>query len=196
MLAEGASAVGVSWCLWAELGHSGNYCFFLLCNLCSNALKDLEGWIQTFTKDVQENSNSRILIFTILMNWWYKELWNENNFFDNWINNLFSEENKVPDHCLKLERWQGPPHINKITQYDIVLSSQGALCRFLRGSFIRRERTLCFHDWINGINKLTLKDIAASYCLILFICGGPCHLSRPKQCSEFEYLLQNLTVTL
>lgn len=28
-----------------------------------------------------------------------------------------SEENKVPEHCLKLERWWGPPHINKILFY-------------------------------------------------------------------------------
>ena len=25
---------------------------------------------------------------------------------------LLSEENKVPEHYLKLERWQGPPHLN------------------------------------------------------------------------------------
>ena len=33
------------------------------------------------------------------------------------VNKLFSEENKVPEHSLKLERWQGPPHIN--TQYKL-----------------------------------------------------------------------------
>ena len=27
-----------------------------------------------------------------------------------------------PEHCLKLERWQGPPHINKMKQYETVLS--------------------------------------------------------------------------
>ena len=27
-----------------------------------------------------------------------------------------------PEHCLKLERWQGPPHVNKVKQYEIVLS--------------------------------------------------------------------------
>ena len=28
----------------------------------------------------------------------------------NWINELFSDENKVPENSWKLERWQGPPH--------------------------------------------------------------------------------------
>ena len=23
------------------------------------------------------------------------------------------------EHCLKLERWQGPPHKNKVTQYEM-----------------------------------------------------------------------------
>ena len=31
----------------------------------------------------------------------------------NRINKLFSEDNKDPEHCLKLERWQGPPRVNK-----------------------------------------------------------------------------------
>ena len=45
-------------------------------------------------------------------------------FFHNWINKLLSEENKIPrtGSCLKLERWQGPPHINKVKQYETVWS--------------------------------------------------------------------------
>ena len=31
-------------------------------------------------------------------------------------------------YCLKLERWQGPPHINKVKQYEIVLSFRVSLC--------------------------------------------------------------------
>ena len=34
-------------------------------------------------------------------------------FFQQLNNKLLSEENKVPEHWLKPERWQGPPHINK-----------------------------------------------------------------------------------
>ena len=37
------------------------------------------------------------------------------------ITGLFSEENKVPGHCLKIERWQGPPHVDKVKQYGTVL---------------------------------------------------------------------------
>ena len=43
-------------------------------------------------------------------------------FFHNWINKLFSEVNKVPRTLLELESWQGQPHMNKIKQYEIVLS--------------------------------------------------------------------------
>ena len=32
--------------------------------------------------------------------------------FLRWINKLLSEENKIPEHCQRLDRWQGPPHIN------------------------------------------------------------------------------------
>ena len=39
-------------------------------------------------------------------------------FFHNLINKLFSEE---------LERWQGPPNINNVTQYEIVLSFKVSL---------------------------------------------------------------------
>ena len=32
-----------------------------------------------------------------------------------------------PEHCLKLERWQGPPHINKVKQCETVLSLKVSL---------------------------------------------------------------------
>ena len=37
-----------------------------------------------------------------------------------WINELFSEENKIAEHCWKLGRWQDPPHINKVKQYTVL----------------------------------------------------------------------------
>ena len=43
-------------------------------------------------------------------------------FFNNQINKLLSEENKVPEQSLKPERWQGQSHIDKVKQYEIVLS--------------------------------------------------------------------------
>ena len=39
-----------------------------------------------------------------------------------WINKLLSNEYNVPEHCLKLERWQGPPNIIKVEQHELVLS--------------------------------------------------------------------------
>ena len=49
----------------------------------------------------------------------------------------------------------------------------------------KEKNSICFHDWINWINKLTLKDF--SYCFNLFMFGGPCHLSdgilASKKCS-------------
>ena len=41
------------------------------------------------------------------------------HFVHNWMNKLLSEENLA--HCLKLERWPGPPHKNKVKQYEMVL---------------------------------------------------------------------------
>ena len=41
-------------------------------------------------------------------------------FLHQWINKLFSEKIRSPEHCLRLERWQGPPNINKVKQYNTV----------------------------------------------------------------------------
>ena len=32
--------------------------------------------------------------------------------------------------CLKLERWQGPPVINKVKQYETILSFLRSVCLF------------------------------------------------------------------
>ena len=47
--------------------------------------------------------------------------------FRNWINKMFSEQNKVREHGLKVGRWQGPPHINTVKWYDIVSSFKVSL---------------------------------------------------------------------
>ena len=44
-----------------------------------------------------------------------------------WANKLFLEENKIPQLCRKLERWQGPPHINNVKQYETVFSFKVSL---------------------------------------------------------------------
>ena len=58
-------------------------------------------------------------------------------FFFNWVNRLFSEENKLPEHCLKLESWQGPAQKAKVKQYEIVLSFNASL-------FIQTRRVCLF----------------------------------------------------
>ena len=49
--------------------------------------------------------------------------------------------------------------------------------------------TLCFHDWI----KLTLKD----HTFMLFMCGGPCHVSSFTQCSgDLTFLWEQLVYSV
>ena len=38
-------------------------------------------------------------------------------FFRNWIKKLFSEED---EQGLKLQSWQGPPHTDKVEQYEMM----------------------------------------------------------------------------
>ena len=63
-------------------------------------------------------------------------------FFHMWINKLFSEGNKVPDHCLKLKGWQGPPHMNKEKTRESLLSfvsSSYSVMKSKRVYFCRRK---------------------------------------------------------
>ena len=46
-------------------------------------------------------------------------VWQMMYFFHTLINKLFSEEIKIPEHCLKLEGWQGLPHINTVKLYKL-----------------------------------------------------------------------------
>ena len=52
----------------------------------------------------------------------------------NWINKLFKQENKAAEHSLKLERWRGPPHINKVKH------SKRSVCLFSH----ENEESVCF----------------------------------------------------
>ena len=51
--------------------------------------------------------------------------------FHKWINKLLPEENA--------ERWQGPPHINKVKQYEIVFSFKVSLFIHFIHSWTQRE---------------------------------------------------------
>ena len=37
---------------------------------------------------------------------------------------LFSDENKVTEYSLKLEKWQGPPHMNIMKQSETVFMAE------------------------------------------------------------------------
>ena len=70
----------------------------------------IKGLLCSFEEEIPtQNFNIYNLIEEIL----------QNVFFHQSINKLFSEENKFPKHYLKLEWWQGPPHINNVKQYEL-----------------------------------------------------------------------------
>ena len=47
---------------------------------------------------------------------------------------------KSPEHCLKLERWQGPPHVHKVKQHEIVR------CPFLRSVCLSSHESRVVED--------------------------------------------------
>lgn len=49
---------------------------------------------------------------------------------------------------------------------------------------------LCLHDWMNWMKTLILKDNTTPYCLTLFPCGGPCHLSSVSLISNNQCCYQ------
>ena len=55
------------------------------------------------------------------------------------------------------------------------MNIKGALCSF------GEETVIVSHDWVNKLNMR--KENMISYCLTLFTCGGPCHLSNLRQSS-------------
>ena len=67
---------------------------------------------------------------------------------------------------------------------------KGALCSFREDILIKRETDFFMPNLYKTnsfkcgkkpwINKLTLEGIIVSYCLILLICGGPCHVFSLK----------------
>ena len=54
-------------------------------------------------------------------------------------------QNKVPEHCVKPERWQGPPHINRLKQHKIVLSFKVSL--FIQSWEQREFAKLVWRYW-------------------------------------------------
>ena len=52
-----------------------------------------------------------------------------------------------PEHSLKRERWQGPPHINKVNQYEAVLSFKVSYVLSLY-SVMKTKRILFFKVYL------------------------------------------------
>ena len=74
---------------------------------------NLKGALRCFVKEIQTQDFNIYNINDVMIQ----------TFFHNCLKKLFSEEDdKAPEHCLKLERWQGPPYINKVKEGETVLS--------------------------------------------------------------------------
>ena len=58
--------------------------------------------------------------------------------FGPYLNKHHCAQRKIPpEHCLKLERWQGLPNIDRVRQYEI-----GFKCSLREGILIKREKNL------------------------------------------------------
>ena len=78
-------------------------------------------------------------------------------FSHNWIKKLPSEENKIQELSLKLERWQGPPHINKVKQYETVLSFKLSL--FIQSW--KRGEAVCLFSLFRHKKKRSEKSFSS-----------------------------------
>ena len=81
-------------------------------------LQYIQGALCSFGEEIQTQSFNiySINVVTIQKNVY---------FFHSWINELLSDGNKVPRTLL--DGGQGPPHINKVKQYDTELSLKVSL---------------------------------------------------------------------
>ena len=100
-------------------------------------------------------------------------------FSHSWINKLISEENKVPEECLKLERWQGPPNKNKVKQYEIVLS-------FKVGLFILFIQSWKQSEFVYLVCLRMKKKKNPSTRIFLFF-------PKTTQCTFKQFLLSNIS---
>ena len=76
-----------------------------------------------------------------------------------WGNNsnpVFSEENKVPEHGLKLKRWQGQPHVNKVKESEIVFVYSVMKIRVCLFS-LKKENRLQIFKWTSPNSILSLS---------------------------------------
>ena len=96
-----------------------------------------------------------------------------------WINKLFTEEKKVPQCCLVLERWQGPPHLNKVKQFELVLFFK--ICFFQ--SWKQRESvnwdffpktTACAFNLVKTTRAVSSRVINVSFISVVTNSFGSC----------------------
>ena len=59
--------------------------------------------------------------------------------------------NEVPEHCLKLYWWQGPPHKNKVKQYEIVVSFKVSL--FIHVLYRHENKRVYFVCWKKSVSE-------------------------------------------
>ena len=96
--------------------------------------------------------------------------------FQQWLSDIISPLKRGQD------KWRG---------WSMKNESKGAQCRFGEEIWCLDKPSL--FSWLNKLNRQTLKENTISYCLTLFICGGPCHLFSFKHLSFLrEQLLYSL----
>ena len=97
------------------------------------------------------------------------------------INKPFSEENISPEHCLELGRWQGPPHINKVKQYETVLSLKVSL-------FIKSWK------WILYVVCLDIQNISPEdFSLLINISAQNIHSVPSSREQMRSYMIKRCT---
>ena len=65
----------------------------------------------------------------------------------------------MPEDCLKLERWQGPPHVNKAKQHETVLSFKVSL--FIQ--FIQSSEDREFIQFVWTLEKEICEDLTKDF---------------------------------
>ena len=90
------------------------------------------------------------------------------------INKLFSEENKVPEHCVKLHRWQGPPLLNKVKQYKLHCPLRSVYHQLIQSWKQTESGQIASPKVQSALLKHTLLTIwnsAVNYGMLLMVAG-------------------------
>ena len=79
-------------------------------------------------------------------------------YFHNWVKSCSQSKIRSQEHCLKLEVWQGPPHVNKVKQYETLLSFKVSL--FIQFIQSRKQREFVYFVCL-GIKKRLKKKTSS-----------------------------------